>query len=316
VAQCVEAGCDYCDITGEMKYVREMTAKHDDAARAKGSRIVCLCGHDSLPWDITTFMLAKKLKEQGSTELASVNFWDDILSKPSGGTLETAVGIMSGADGKVEAPEVTALGYDPLLKMADGSKSQSKVDVQNVTTPELACPSKGHSAVRTFFVMSGVNANAVKRSNALNGYGPKMVYREGQAHASLGAALKATATLGAFGLAMAIPPTRNFLKNNVLPQPGEGPSEEFMAKGYLNLTGVATGNDGQVVKATMRFPVDPGYKDTARMAIESGLALALDSDDLESKAGGVFTPGCCQKEVVLKRLLQTGTTFEIEQIEK
>ena len=58
----------------------------------------------------------------------------------------------------------------------------------------------------------------------------------------------------------------------------------------------------------MSFTVDPGYKDTARMLVESALCLALNSDKVVSE-GGVLTPGACQKEVLLKRLQDTGTAW-------
>lgn len=175
---------------------------------------------------------------------------------------------------------------------------------------ELANAKKGHSAVRTMFVMAGVNANAVKRSNALNGYGTKIIYCEGRAFSSFGSAAFSLCSMCVFGLGLYIPPVRWFLRKYVLPKPGEGPSEELLETGYLNLTGVATSVDGRTAKATMRFPVDPGYKDTARMAVESGLSLSLESGKLSSVPGGVLTPGACQGEVVLDRLLKTGSSFD------
>lgn len=155
--------------------------------------------------------------------------------------------------------------------------------------------------------MAGVNANAVKRSNALNGYGPKVTYCEGQCFASVFGALGAIFSMLWMGICMVVPP----LKATFLPKPGEGPSEEFMAKGYLVVTGVATAMDGKTTATSvMKFPVDPGYKDTARMVVESALTLALDSKKLADPKGGVFTPGCCQGAALLDRLCATGTSFE------
>ncbi len=68
VAGCVAAGTDYVDITGELNFVREMIALYDDKARESGSRIVHLCGHDSVPWDLSTLMLHKKLQEIGGMD--------------------------------------------------------------------------------------------------------------------------------------------------------------------------------------------------------------------------------------------------------
>lgn len=312
VAACAAAGTDYCDITGETDWVREMIAVHDDTAKKNGARIVSLCGHDSLPWDIVTFMLVKKLREKNSdAELARVEMWDKIRSAPSGGTLETAFDIMFGKK-KPKAEEVKALGYDPLLKLPAGETGPStfKVTPKNVGSLEKANPSKLHTATRTMFFMAGVNANAVKRSNALNGYGSKVVYCEGQEWGSLFKACKYLFGMFWFGLGLCIPPIRWLMRKFVLPKPGDGPSEASMEKGFLVVTGVATATDGSTAKASLSFSVDPGYKDTARMAIESALALVEEKKDpLHNANGGVFTPGCCQGEAVLNRLLKTGSTF-------
>ena len=58
---------------------------------------------------------------------------------------------------------------------------------------------------------------------------------------------------------------------------------------------------------------DPGYKDTARMLVEAGLSLALPSErPLKNAEGGVYTPAACQGEVLLDRLLATGTDFRYD----
>ena len=63
--------------------------------------------------------------------------------------------------------------------------------------------------------------------------------------------------------------------------------------GFLKLYGVGTGSKGTESKITLYFPTDPGYRDTARMLVESGLALALDIDKITA-GGGVWTPATCQ----------------------
>mmetsp|Transcript_50190 Transcript_50190/g.92720 ORF Transcript_50190/g.92720 Transcript_50190/m.92720 type:complete len:399 (-) Transcript_50190:116-1312(-) len=304
VAACAAAGTDYCDITGEIGWVRDMIALHHDQARESGARIVHLCGHDSVPWDLMTMKLAHKLKEMGASELDRVDMWDSIWSKPSGGTIETAMKVLFDKPPD-KLPEVERLGYDPLLKPRRGTeKSPYGVRAENVNAIDL------QGQPRTFFFMAGVNANTVKRSNALCGYGTKVLYREGQESQTTIGAIGKMMGLAFLGLAFVTPPVRALLRRYVLPAPGEGPSQEEMAQGYLVVTGVGKSPDGKVVKAQMGFPVDPGYKDTARMAVESGLALALDGDKLVNAEGGVLTPASCQGDVLLQRLVATGTTFE------
>jgi hypothetical protein len=47
------------------------------------------------------------------------------------------------------------------------------------------------------------------------------------------------------------------------------------------------------------------------MLVESGLALALDGAEIKV-GGGLWTPAACQGELLLRRLLNTGSSFSIE----
>jgi short subunit dehydrogenase-like uncharacterized protein len=47
------------------------------------------------------------------------------------------------------------------------------------------------------------------------------------------------------------------------------------------------------------------------MLVEAALVLALSIDEVTAP-GGIWTPATCQKELLLKRLVATGTTFHIE----
>ncbi|HEX7841659.1 MAG TPA: saccharopine dehydrogenase NADP-binding domain-containing protein, partial [Kofleriaceae bacterium] len=52
VAACAEAGTHYCDLTGEVPWMRGMIDAHHARARASGARIVHTCGFDSIPSDL------------------------------------------------------------------------------------------------------------------------------------------------------------------------------------------------------------------------------------------------------------------------
>ena len=302
VAVCASAGCDYCDITGEIAWVRKLIEDHDDTARASGARIVNLCGHDSVPWDLTTMVLARELRKAGET-VASLDFWDEIRSAPSGGTIETSMDF-------IQAPRAkkSSLGYDPLLKTSDGTPTASKLTANNIKGVTKEADGKA----RGLFVMADVNANVVKRSNALLGYGESVVYREGQVFRTVGEARKMQVVLVLLYVVLKFPSlARCTRRMGWLPKPGDGPSKEEMEKGFLTVRGEARGTRGGHAKATLTFPTDPGYKDTARMAVEAGLALALDAGRIDAK-GGVLTPASCQGEVLLERLLATGSTLQVE----
>lgn len=298
VAACAKAGTDYCDITGESDWVREMIDAHDAAAEKSGARIVHFCGHDSVPWDLSVLMMSKKLAEHGD-ELVRVEFFDDINGNISGGTLET----MFADEGAQRVWD-----FDPLLRKIDGSRSQHEFKPDNVSL--LRLERLRDFTVRTSFFMADINADVVKRSNALLGYGD-VTYSEGLGFKGIVSALSYMLTMGFINLALALAPVRWLLRKTVLPKPGEGPSEEAMLQGYLRVHGKARGIRGTAVSSRMTFQVDPGYMDTARMLVEAALALSLDKPKLADVPGGSYTPAACQGTVLLDRLCATGTTFDI-----
>jgi len=61
VASCAYTGTDYCDITGEVYWVRKMISAYDNIAVETGARLISCCGADSVPWDLTTLKLHQKM---------------------------------------------------------------------------------------------------------------------------------------------------------------------------------------------------------------------------------------------------------------
>jgi len=302
VAKCAERGTGYCDITGETDWFRQMIDRFDGQARKSGARIVSFCGHDCVPWDLLLQAVAAKIKSSGEA-VKSATFYDEIRSQASGGTMETVRQSLTG-----RAPYKATLGFDPLLKSIDGSQSSSRMVSANQAF--LSYSSENRTWVGPF-VMAAVMANCIRRSNAVNQYGPKVVYKEAAVYSGFMAGFVQTFGLLFFGTALMIPPTRWLMYKYLLPKPGEGPSEKTMDGGFLKVTAVVRGDKGSKATGMIYFPTDPGYRDTARMLVESGLALALDGDKI-SAPGGVWTPASCQGPVLLRRLEATGTTIRVD----
>ena len=55
VAACAAAGTHYCDLTGEVSWMRTMIDAHHETARRTGARIVHASGFDSIPSDLGTW---------------------------------------------------------------------------------------------------------------------------------------------------------------------------------------------------------------------------------------------------------------------
>ena len=63
VAACAELGVHYCDLTGEVHWMRRMIDTHQDAARDSGAIIVHTCGFDSVPSDLGTYFVQKAMRD-------------------------------------------------------------------------------------------------------------------------------------------------------------------------------------------------------------------------------------------------------------
>eukprot|EP01064_Diplonema_japonicum_P006032 TRINITY_DN139_c1_g1_i2.p1 TRINITY_DN139_c1_g1~~TRINITY_DN139_c1_g1_i2.p1 ORF type:complete len:477 (+),score=193.25 TRINITY_DN139_c1_g1_i2:46-1476(+) len=299
---CANYGTHYSDITGEADWVREMIDRFDGIAKETGARIVSFCGHDCIPWDLMTLATAAELKKRTNTDLKAITIHDRVRAAPSGGTLATVFSIIFATE-----KYVPALKHDPLTDV-EGQESGAKTVNKNV---KLVSYSRFQKVWMTPFVMAGVNALSVKRSNAVNKYGTRMEYKEGNVVPSFFAAMCAMCQMVCMGAVVAFPPLLSLVRKYVLPKPGQGPSVQSMDNGWLHLSAVAEGEDGSNVEADMYFNTDAGYRDTARMVVESGLTLALTDEAKLPNGPGVLTPGCGCGQPLLDRLCATGTTFEI-----
>ena len=59
VEACAENGTHYCDLTGEVHWMRHMISKYQKTAKESGAKIVHTCGFDSIPSDIGVYFLQK-----------------------------------------------------------------------------------------------------------------------------------------------------------------------------------------------------------------------------------------------------------------
>jgi short subunit dehydrogenase-like uncharacterized protein len=313
VAACVEAGVDYCDLTGEVQFIRAMIEEHHAAAERSGARIVHCCGFDSIPSDLGTWMLQQAAIERHGAPLDRVTF---VLGASrgsfSGGTVASMINVVSEAGRDRETRRVLS---DPYALNPEGERS-------GPDRPDLvgARFDRGLGRWTGPFVMASINTRIVRRSNAILGwpYGRDFCYSEVTGFgAGFKGRLAATATaagLGAFVAALAWSPTRSVLSRLVLPKPGEGPDRAEREAGYfkIRLHGNGTSSDGRPVEmvAHVAGEKDPGYGETAKMLGESAFCLAIDGDRLTSP-GGILTPAAAMGGRLVERLRAAGMRFEV-----
>lgn len=302
---CAEHGTDYCDLTGEVPFMRQVIDECHERARTTRSRIVHTCGFDSIPSDLGVFLLSR----QAGQPLSEVRFvLTDSRGNASGGTIATALDLAEAArrDASVRRLFARANSLDPDPSAAGRGRGARLGPVRwDPTLRSFTCP----------FPITVVNARVVHRSNALLGhaYGEGLRYSESMVirspAAGLPGALVATAGMGAFGLAASFGPTREWLRRR-LPQPGEGPSVERRRRGYFKVTllGTPRGATQPTVAAYVEGK-DPGYDETASMLTESALSLACDPP-ISSFEGGVLTPATALGEHLVVRLRASGMRLE------
>ena len=61
---CAQTGTDYCDLTGEPQWVRQMIVRYGSVAQGSGAHIVHCCGFDSIPSDLGVHYLQQQAQQQ------------------------------------------------------------------------------------------------------------------------------------------------------------------------------------------------------------------------------------------------------------
>ncbi len=307
VEACATHGTHYCDLTGEVYWMREMIEAFASTAKESGARIVHTCGFDSIPSDLGAYFLQKEMIGRYGIPSNHIKYRTVAFKGGfSGGTADSMIAMMENAEND---PSVLEIGKDPY---ALNFESRGP-DGQDVAT---AFYDDDFDAWVGPFVMAQINTRVVRRTNELLNfrYGKDFRYDEGTlvgrgSGAYLGAnavALGMKATNGLSGFK----PTRKLLQK-IIPKPGEGPTEEIIQTGFFTIELIAKHpfEAEKNLKARVTGDQDPGYGSTAKMLAESALALAQDDLPVE---GGFWTPASAMGEALLKRLpMNAGVNFSL-----
>ena len=305
VAACAEAGTHYCDLCGEVQWMRRMIDAHHERAKETGARIVHTCGFDSIPSDLGTWALQRDFHAVYGTYANKVTaLFGESSGAASGGTIASGIETAreAAADRAVRKVLANPYGLDPDPSAArpaapDETSIGWNKDLKMFTVP---------------FLMAGINTRVVRRAHALEGFpwGDNFVYREvmstkGSA-AGLAMVVGVTAFLGGVAVALKHPKLREIIAKRA-PQPGDGPTEEKRERGHWKVRLVGENGDDKLVYIAADAHGDPGYQSTAKMLGESALCLARDP---LTSAGGVQTPSVAMGGHLLDRLRAAGLTFE------
>jgi short subunit dehydrogenase-like uncharacterized protein len=310
VRVCAETGTDYCDLTGEVQWMRRMIQQYESTAQDSGARIVHNCGFDSIPSDLGVHFVQQQARKRFGAPCTAVKMRvRSMRGSFSGGTVASLLNVLK----EVQAnPSLRKELADPYSICPPGGAG--KVRQANVGLAEFDADFDAWIAP---FVMSAINTRVVHRTNALlhDAYGPEFRYDEAvMTGRGLRGRLTATAAstgLGAFMVAGSISPVRAALEKFVLPAPGEGPSPEQQLKGGFDLRFHGRTAAGEVIRARVTGDRDPGYGSTAKMLGQAAACLVQDVTPAQAR-GGFWTPASIFGDRLVGRLqTHSGLRFEV-----
>jgi short subunit dehydrogenase-like uncharacterized protein len=293
-------------------FVRQSIDDFHKQAVDTGARIVHACGFDSIPSDMSVYELFRRVTQDDAGELCETNYvLRGFSGGVSGGTIASMIEVFRATSGD---PDTRKLLDDPYTLSQDrGAEPElgPQPDMPRRRGSDIAPELAGVWAAA--FVMASYNTRIVRRSNALldYAYGRRFRYSE---YMSVGpsvlAPITSAATTAATNGAAAfgsrffnLLPRR--LVERLAPKPGTGPSEEVRERGWYRVETYTTTSTGARYVATIAQSGDPGYKATAVMLGECGLALALDRDRLP-ELYGVLTPAAAMGDALLARFPAAG----------
>ncbi len=292
VKACVDAGTDYVDLCGEPAWMHEMIGKYNDAAKASGARIVFSTGFDSIPFDCGVYYLQQHAKATLGSSVPRIKGRVRAMKGTfSGGTMASFKETMAAAG---RNPELINVLINPFSlsegftgpAQPPGNKPLFEEDLGSWSAP---------------FVMASINTKNIHRSNFLLGheYGEDFVYDE-MMFTGPGDEGEKIANMVAQDKSMA----ESKLK------PGEGPSKEERETGLYDVLFIGSNEKGELVKASVKGDMDPGYGSTSKMIAESAVCLHKNPD---LASGGLWTPAAAMGTALIERLeANAGLTFAVE----
>ncbi|HET8704853.1 MAG TPA: saccharopine dehydrogenase NADP-binding domain-containing protein [Pseudomonadales bacterium] len=306
VAACAECGTDYCDLTGEVPWMRRMIDAHSATAQRSGARIVHTCGFDSIPSDMGVWYTQQQAQRRFGTHCTQIKFrLKSVRGGFSGGTVASLLNVMKESNVN---PALRHLLRNPyaLAPNTDAAPQQDSF------LPEFDTDAKQWQAP---FIMSVINTRVVHRTHALLGrpWGKQFRYDEAMLTGrGLPGRLAAYAVSGGFATLLGLTAFRfsRPLVEKLLPAPGEGPSEKLITTGFYDVRLFGRTANGQKLQTKLTGKQDPGYGATSKMLGESALCLAFDISR-EKVPGGFWTPATAMGDALLQRLEQfAGMHFE------
>ena len=295
VEACIKSKTNYCDITGETHWIKEIIDKYHTKALKNKVKIIHACGFDSIPSDLGVFYAQNKMKENTGRYASKISM--RVVSMKggvSGGTIHSFLNILEESKKNKSVRKIINNPHSLNPKADHISRDERDLNkiIYDKTSKTWISP----------FIMASINTRIVRRSNYLMDfkYGETFIYNEALV---VGKSILSK-VLGYFRLipVYLIIKMKNSafksLLNLLLPKPGQGPSEKRRKSGYFKFRFYVFDNKLKAISSVSGIGC-PGYGSTSKMLAESSVCLALDK---LSNQNGVLTPSTAFGNALINRL--------------
>lgn len=300
VAACVRHGTDYCDLSGELHWLRRMIDQHDAAARSSGARILNACGFDSIPSDLGVQMLQQESMNRFGEYCHYIkNCFHEGHIAVSGGSFASGKGVMEAA---AQDPALAQRLENPhFLNPDDRLNGPARPELEKVVWD------KDFKQWIMPFPIGGINARIVRRSHALQDfpYGKDFIYEEAKlAGKGMVNRIKAVAETMVTKLFIETDPHSRFgmLLHGLGPKLGDGPTDEQVrGNGPFSFEMIGKTASGKSLRAYVYSDWDPGHGGTAAMLCDTAFCLAM-LRDKTGREGGFTTTSVALGNVLREHL--------------
>lgn len=296
VQACINNGTDYCDLSGEIHWLRKMyDTKVQEAIDAK-VLVVNVCGLDSIPTEYGVKTLQEAAFEQFG------EYCNEIKGCFAQGHIDVAGGSFESGKGVMEA-----IANDPVME--DMVSNPYSLNPQGQIEGNPPCPDlesviydEDFSQYIMPFPVGQINARVVRRAHALADYpyGKDFIYSESKL-AGKGMVNKFKAQLENFfvNLFVSANPTKGVgkLLMSLGPKEGSGPSDAKMEKnGPYSFVFFGRTPSGNTIRGYCYSELDP-HRGTAALMCETAMCVLTRRDELK-QTSGFWTPGTAIGEML------------------
>ena len=300
---CLEHGTDYCDLSGELHWLRRMIDSREDKAREAGVLVINACGMDSIP---SEYGVRELQKEAFSKYGEYCNHIKGCFDK---GKIAVAGGSFASGKGVMEA-----MAQDPAME--DIISNPYSINPPGHLTNNPPCPDlekviydPDFGQYIMPFPVGQINARVVRRAHALQNYpyGRDFTYMECKL-AGNGLLRKTLAQLETWGVNLFVSADQNSRFGRFLmslgPKEGSGPSDAQMLKnGPFSFVFFGRTPSGAEVRAHAFSPLDP-HRGTAALLGDTAYCVASQRQQL-LQTSGFQTPGTAVGDLLKEQLAAT-----------